>query len=648
MSNCYSCINKKCKIIYSGYIKGISDRVYCKHHKKDSERDALINNGEKICNGNRKICLNLIDFTTNLNYCKICFDIRIKKNKQSDLKKKEKKLALIQDNKCGKCEKNYEEYDESGVRYKFCFECRYTRSLLEKDQRIRGIKKDYKLSEEQKKIKYEKNKLRRETNPEKTAFLNKMSKERAKIKYEVEYLKKNAERIQKMRDNMTQEQINAYNKKRQINTKITLGYYKNRAKRLGIYWDTTIDQTILQMLQQKCYYCNGITKTKNHNGIDRINNRQGYVVDNIKPCCNICNIMKGCLDLSVFLLRIEHILSFLKIINARTHTNINRLTITGNYQSYKSRQKKKGSEIELSEEQFINLVSQDCYLCGMQSNTLHTNGLDRIDSTKGYVVDNIKPCCCECNLMKNSYTYDEFIDKCKEIYQTHSQTISGLNIQPTIRKPINIYIQSGDKFYLNTQLQINAIHGIWKPNILESDICGFESEYNPKQSNSIINYTISRCSDTQKYIMLSQSHNIIIDIPNLPENMNYNIIGSDIIIRFPESYNTIIIMLYQANLKIHQIRFQTKNESNTFYPDKNVCINFINQTIVTKQPIVTNDITYNISHIQKHQSKPIKYNLSSETKTNIILEKSIEFVSTNKKKYLQYIKPSKFNIPLKT
>ena len=43
------------------------------------------------------------------------------------------------------------------------------------------------------------------------------------------------------------------------------------------------------------------------------------------------------------------------------------------------------------------------------------NGIDRIDSSKGYVFDNCVPCCKHCNIMKMTMTIDEFINKIKKI-----------------------------------------------------------------------------------------------------------------------------------------------------------------------------------------------------------------------------------------
>jgi hypothetical protein len=43
------------------------------------------------------------------------------------------------------------------------------------------------------------------------------------------------------------------------------------------------------------------------------------------------------------------------------------------------------------------------------------SGLDRVDTTKGYVHGNVVPCCGDCNLMKNDGTLDEFFAQIKRV-----------------------------------------------------------------------------------------------------------------------------------------------------------------------------------------------------------------------------------------
>lgn len=55
------------------------------------------------------------------------------------------------------------------------------------------------------------------------------------------------------------------------------------------------------------------------------------------------------------------------------------------------------------------------------------NGIDRVDTTKGYIEGNVVPCCCTCNYAKHTMTVPEFKDWITRIYNNFilcSTTIS--------------------------------------------------------------------------------------------------------------------------------------------------------------------------------------------------------------------------------
>lgn len=81
-------------------------------------------------------------------------------------------------------------------------------------------------------------------------------------------------------------------------------------------------------------------------------------------------------------------------------------TLRSDYRIYKQNAKRKGLVFELSEEEFHHLILLDCFYCGSVPNVY--NGLDRVDSSLGYSLDNVVPCCKTCNYAKNTMTYDEF------------------------------------------------------------------------------------------------------------------------------------------------------------------------------------------------------------------------------------------------
>lgn len=83
---------------------------------------------------------------------------------------------------------------------------------------------------------------------------------------------------------------------------------------------------------------------------------------------------------------------------------------------YKKRADNKGLDFELTKDYFKDNWGNPCYYCG---DTILRIGIDRIDSSKGYIPSNIVICCGGCNLMKRSMTKQVFIEQCKKIAKKH-------------------------------------------------------------------------------------------------------------------------------------------------------------------------------------------------------------------------------------
>lgn len=85
--------------------------------------------------------------------------------------------------------------------------------------------------------------------------------------------------------------------------------YKKDAKRRELKWNLTEEQ-FAELTQKNCYYCgakpNNVGKSKTcngdyiYNGLDRIDNTKGYTINNVVPCCKICNRAKSDLALQEF------------------------------------------------------------------------------------------------------------------------------------------------------------------------------------------------------------------------------------------------------------------------------------------------------------------------------------------------------------
>ena len=87
------------------------------------------------------------------------------------------------------------------------------------------------------------------------------------------------------------------------------------------------------------------------------------------------------------------------------------------YKKYKEMAKRRNKEFNLSFEEFEKYWQGNCYYCG---DKIETVGLDRVDNEKGYEISNIERCCRRCNIMKNVYSKDDFVEHCKKIISNFS------------------------------------------------------------------------------------------------------------------------------------------------------------------------------------------------------------------------------------
>lgn len=80
-----------------------------------------------------------------------------------------------------------------------------------------------------------------------------------------------------------------------------LNGYRQGARSRGLSWDVTYED-FCRLITQHCFYCgsppSAVSKAGPYsgefiyNGIDRVDNTQGYVLDNMVTCCKICNHAK--------------------------------------------------------------------------------------------------------------------------------------------------------------------------------------------------------------------------------------------------------------------------------------------------------------------------------------------------------------------
>jgi len=94
--------------------------------------------------------------------------------------------------------------------------------------------------------------------------------------------------------------------------------YMNKAAKKGRAFALNIEE-FRAITKSNCYYCGSPPSgLMNHstngayvyNGIDRIDNEQGYLMHNVIPCCKVCNRAKREMPLSEFAKWVDNLTSF--------------------------------------------------------------------------------------------------------------------------------------------------------------------------------------------------------------------------------------------------------------------------------------------------------------------------------------------------
>lgn len=215
----------------------------------------------------------------------------------------------------------------------------------------------------------------------------------------------------------------------------------------------TFDQ-FYQLSQRNCVYCGikpsteynyFLSKSSNsseiakksgkyiYNGLDRIDSLKYHTLDNVVPCCILCNRAKNNRSIDEFM-------GWIKGLSIRNFTKINEIVLPDNkslmtsirciFYNYKK-------DTDLTLQEYYSISQMNCFYCDSVPNNVFNraktdkkssitakengnyiyNGLDRIDPAKGHIRDNVVPCCKYCNFAKNKLTLQQFYNWMNRIKQ---------------------------------------------------------------------------------------------------------------------------------------------------------------------------------------------------------------------------------------
>lgn len=114
--------------------------------------------------------------------------------------------------------------------------------------------------------------------------------------------------------------------------------------------------------------------------------------------------------------------------------NAKEIILNEMFRQYKYAAKKRNYEFLIDKKLFNELVLSKCFYCGTEPTQkrmvtekrrsiwnekeyILTNGIDRVNNSKGYEIDNCVPCCQFCNISKHTLSISEWKEKIIQLYE---------------------------------------------------------------------------------------------------------------------------------------------------------------------------------------------------------------------------------------
>jgi hypothetical protein len=88
-------------------------------------------------------------------------------------------------------------------------------------------------------------------------------------------------------------------------------------------------------------------------------------------------------------------------------------TLTKRFADYKRNAAARGLVFNITKAEFAAVTEMACTFCAATDHV----GIDRIDSSKGYIEGNTQPCCTFCNKMKSNFGEEAFLAQIARIYK---------------------------------------------------------------------------------------------------------------------------------------------------------------------------------------------------------------------------------------
>jgi hypothetical protein len=98
-----------------------------------------------------------------------------------------------------------------------------------------------------------------------------------------------------------------------------------------------------------------------------------------------------------------------------------RINVNPRLDALKHSAEKRGIEWKLTDDEAKKMLISPCIYCKHIDLEVRVNGIDRLDSSKPYTLENCRPCCKNCNYMKGTYDPLTFIEWARKIAQCDTE-----------------------------------------------------------------------------------------------------------------------------------------------------------------------------------------------------------------------------------
>lgn len=212
-----------------------------------------------------------------------------------------------------------------------------------------------------------------------------------------------------------------------LRIRFRLEWWRNSAKRRGKSIALSYSEQE-KIVTSRCNYCDQPSTDAKPNGIDMLDAMcTEYRTDTCVASCGQCNMSKGgmlpqdyvkkCIEVAMFQKKSVRATNYIvyRRVCFLNNTRVGRLFYRGasNYNTLKYGAMRRNLSFSITESEFYALKKKGCAYCGLMRPMFI--GMDRIDNSKGYTIDNVCGCCTTCNMMKRVTEADEFVQKCIEV-----------------------------------------------------------------------------------------------------------------------------------------------------------------------------------------------------------------------------------------